>query len=130
MLQLPRKLLQPILIRHFSSYKKKYVTADHEWVGHVNNNIFQMGLTKHAIDEMGEIVYAEFNVKENDIVKENDTIIDLESVKATSSINAPVNLTIQRFNSKVEDNVSALTDKDWLFEFMAEAADVENKLDE
>ena len=132
MFRVTNRLVKPLLNnkRYLCSFPKKFYTPEHEWINQINKNTFQMGLTKHALDQMGEIVYIEMMAQKDETINEDEPILELESVKATSGISAPVDLKLGEINHKVLDDLSQLTDEDWLFEFYTKTADFTNKYED
>lgn len=63
-------------------------TKEHEWV-HVEGGVGTVGLTDHAQNELGDIVYVDLP-KAGTTVEQGKTIGSVESVKAVSDIFSPV----------------------------------------
>jgi glycine cleavage system H protein len=105
------KLLKPTIIpnvRLISStriLKDKEYLPNEEWIAR-ENNIIKLGVTKNAIEQLGELVYIDFNFENNDIVKKDEEIINIESVKSVESICAPFDCKI------IDNNISILEDLD------------------
>ncbi len=77
----------------------KQFTDSHEWVA-INNGVATIGITNHAQEALGKIVFlGTGNV--GDSFKAGEDIGDLESVKATAKIYAPVSGTIVEVNEKL-----------------------------
>ena len=95
----------------------KYASS-HEWARLEDNGTVVVGITDHAQDALGDIVYVELP----DIGAEVDAgaeVAVVESVKAASDIYSPVSGEVVRVNSALEDepelvNNSAYEDG-WLF---------------
>ena len=71
-------------------------TKEHEWV-HVEGNIATIGITDHAQNELGDIVYVDLP-KVGTNVEAGKTFGSVESVKAVSDIYAPVSGEIVEIN--------------------------------
>jgi len=84
------------------NYCKQYLPSE-EWILK-KNNIYHMGLSKNATKQFGEIIYLEYQFNKEDIIKENEEIVVLESVKATDSIKAPFDCVLIENNDEVENN--------------------------
>jgi glycine cleavage system H lipoate-binding protein len=84
-------------------YKKEYTDSE-EWLYHSVEST-KMGLTKKAIEELSELVYIEFLHEKGSIVKKNEDIVEIESVKATNSIIAPFDLVLLQNNLDIENNL-------------------------
>ena len=65
-----------------------YFTKDHEWIS-VDGDIGSVGITKHAAEQLGDIVFIEVPAAGRK-VKQGEQIAVVESVKAASDIYAPV----------------------------------------
>ncbi|NHN87905.1 glycine cleavage system protein GcvH [Acetobacter conturbans] len=79
-----------------------YFTKEHEWL-RVEGDVAVVGITKHAAEELGEIVFFELNVSAND-VQLGDSIAVVESVKAASDVYAPVDGVIVEGNPDLASN--------------------------
>ncbi|OOS21872.1 glycine cleavage system protein GcvH [Moraxella lincolnii] len=79
----------------------KYV-ASHEWLRQEDDGTITVGITEHAQDLLGDIVYVELpEVGEN--VSADDEIAVVESVKAASDVYAPISGEIVAINEELED---------------------------
>ncbi|KAF8412701.1 hypothetical protein HHK36_000669 [Tetracentron sinense] len=75
--------------RGFSSVLKDLKYADsHEWVK-VDGNSATVGITDHAQDHLGDVVYVELP-EVGTTVTQGSSFGAVESVKATSDINSPI----------------------------------------
>jgi glycine cleavage system H protein len=64
-------------------------TGDHEWVLVDGKNIL-LGITDHAQDQLGDIVYLGDFPQPGESVEQGDVVGVIESVKATSDIFSPI----------------------------------------
>lgn len=79
----------------------KYV-ASHEWLRQEDDGTITVGITEHAQDLLGDIVYVELpEMGEN--VSADDEIAVVESVKAASDVYAPISGEIVAINEELED---------------------------
>ena len=79
----------------------KLFTKDHEWI-QVDGNIATLGITDHAQDTLGDIVF--FALPEVGASHStNDAIATVESVKAASDIYMPAAGTITEVNSTLTE---------------------------
>jgi glycine cleavage system H protein len=90
---------------------------EHIWVRLDDQGMVLVGISDHAQEELGEIVYVELPDTEREVVA-GEEIAVIESVKTTSEINAPVSGMIVEVNEQIIDqpeiiNESALDDG-WL----------------
>lgn len=85
-----------------------YYTEDHEWIS-VEGDIATVGITRHAADALGDVVFVE--------MKPAGTAVDkgaecgtVESVKAASEIYAPVSGEIAEVNPGPADAPASLNE--------------------
>jgi glycine cleavage system H protein len=78
-----------------------YYSEDHEWIT-VEGDIATIGITQHAADQLGEIVFIEQKDVGDDFEK-GDEIGVIESVKAASEIYAPIDGEVVEANGALED---------------------------
>ena len=99
-------------IRSISTNKilrEKEYLPNEEWISSTNN-ITKLGITKNAIEQMGEIVYVDYTLENNDIVSKDDEIVVIESVKATESVFAPFDCKIIENNLELVENLDYLNE--------------------
>lgn len=93
-------------------------TKDHHWVW-VKGRVATVGITKHAADQHGEIVFLELP-QEDYSVKKDTSVAVIESVKAATDLSAPISGTIMKVNENLESNMKLLQDspekEGWLYE--------------
>ncbi|HEV3422389.1 MAG TPA: glycine cleavage system protein GcvH [Paraburkholderia sp.] len=92
-------------------------TESHEWVRTEADGTLTVGITDHAQEALGDIVF--FEVQElGKSVDAGDTVAVIESVKAASDIYAPVAGEIIEANTAVADTPDAVNSApydSWLF---------------
>ncbi len=74
----------------------------HEWV-EVNDDIATIGITEHAAELLGDLVYVELPEVDDEITA-SDNIAVVESVKAASDVYAPVSGSIIEINVDLEES--------------------------
>ena len=79
-----------------------YYTEDHEWID-VDGDIATIGITEHAAEQLGDLVFVELPEEGRTVVKEDEVVV-IESVKAASEILAPVDGEIVEVNGALEEN--------------------------
>ncbi|OUR60822.1 glycine cleavage system protein H [Colwellia sp. 39_35_sub15_T18] len=110
----------------------KYATS-HEWVRNEGDGTVTVGITDHAQDLLGDMVFVELP-DVGDEVSTGDDVCVAESVKAASDIYAPVSGEVIEVNEDLEDspelvNSDAFGDG-WLFKLkLDDASELENLLD-
>ena len=107
-------------------------TASHEWVRAEADGTLTVGITDHAQEALGDVVFLELPDTGRVVAKE-EAIAVIESVKAASDIYAPVAGEIIANNQDAVDapeSVNADAYAAWLFKIKpANAADVDALLD-
>lgn len=107
-------------------------TASHEWVRVEADGTLTIGITDHAQEALGDVVFLELPEAGRVVAKE-EAIAVIESVKAASDIYAPVAGEILEANQAALDapeSVNADAYAAWLFKIKpANAADVDGLLD-
>lgn len=109
-----------------------YYSEEHEWVT-VEGDIATVGITQHAADQLGEIVFVEQKEAGDDFEK-GDEIGVIESVKAASEIYAPLDGEVIEANAVLADNPGALNGSPegdaWIYKIkLADAAQLEELMD-
>ena len=108
-------------------------TPSHEWVRLEDDGSLVVGITEHAQEQLGDLVYVETPQIDAEVETEA-AIAVVESVKAASDIYAPVGGTIADANPDLADEPELVnTDpygKGWLFKMTpANATELEQLLD-
>lgn len=89
--------------RAFATVAKDLKYAEsHEWVK-VDGNSATIGITDHAQDHLGDVVYVELP-EVGASVKQFSSFGAVESVKATSDINSPVSGKVVEVNEKLDSS--------------------------
>lgn len=76
-------------------------TKDHEWA-HVDGKMATIGITHHAQDALGEVVFVELPAK-GKMLKKGDTFGVVESIKAVSDLYSPLTGKVVEVNSALVD---------------------------
>lgn len=110
----------------------KYATS-HEWLRLEDDGIVTVGISDHAQELLGDVVYVELPEINSEIAVE-DEIAVVESVKAASDIYAPVSGMVVEINETLEGAPetinSAPYDDGWLFKINpSEISEIDNLLD-
>lgn len=94
----------------------KYATS-HEWVKLEADGTVSVGISDHAQEALGDIVFLELPEVGREINRE-EAVATIESVKAASDIYAPISGTIIAKNDAVADTPEAINNAPydhWLF---------------
>ncbi len=77
-----------------------YYTKDHEWID-VNGSTCRIGITAYAANQLGDITFIDLP-ETGKIIKQGDSMCEIESVKAASDIYTPVSGSVKEVNSSLE----------------------------
>ncbi len=110
----------------------KYCSS-HEWVSSVEDGVVTVGITDHAQDQLGDLVFIELP----EIGAALDTKVEcavVESVKAASDIYSPVSGEVTEVNEALVDSPELVNDDaygdGWLFKIrITDEAELEELLD-
>ncbi len=83
-------------------------TKDHEWV-HVDGNVATIGVTNHAQEQLGAIVYVELP-EDDEEFEQGEVIGAVESTKATADVFSPLSGKIVEINEDLADNPGAVNE--------------------
>ena len=91
-------------------------TESHEWARLAGDTV-TIGITDHAAHTLSDLVYLGLP-KKGDAVSAGTTFGEIESVKAVSDLNCPVDGTVVEVNEALTDNLGDVTNdpygKGWL----------------
>ena len=111
--------------------KLKY-TRSHEWIRTESDGTIIVGITDHAQELLGDLVFIELPEVGKTLAAEQEAAV-VESVKAASDVYAPVAGTITAVNSDLVSSPEAVNQDAyaaWLFKMKpAKAADLDTLLD-
>ena len=93
-------------------------TKDHEWIRLEADGTVTVGITDHAQEALGDIVFVELPEAGRDVV-EGEACAVVESVKAASDVYAPIAGRVTEHNEIVVDEPAivnrAAADEAWFF---------------
>ena len=106
-------------------------TKDHEWVRLEDDGTATVGITDHAQEALGDVVFVELPKLDRELV-DGESCAVVESVKAASDIYAPVAGTVLEVNELLTDD-SSLVNRDpegeaWFFRMEPADPDAFNAL--
>ena len=110
-----------------------YFTREHEWI-RVEGNSATVGISDHAQQALGDIVFAEVPEPGRELAKGQEAAV-VESVKAASDVYSPVGGTVTEGNQAVADD-PALINRDpegegWFFRLeVKDPGELEGLMDE
>ena len=107
-------------------------TKSHEWIRAEADGTITVGITEHAQDLLGDLVFIDLPDVGKELVAEQEAVV-VESVKAAADVYAPVTGTVTEINTAVADAPESVNQDAyaaWLFKMKpANAADVDTLLD-
>ena len=93
-------------------------TRTHEWV-HLKGNLAEVGISDHAQKEISDVVFVELP-KAGRVVKQKESAMVIESVKAAFDIYAPMSGRIVKVNETLKDKPELVNrapyGEGWLFQ--------------
>lgn len=96
-------------------------TTEHEWIA--QQEVSVVGITAHAVEELGEIIFVELPLV-GDVVEAGAACGEVESTKAVSEIYAPMNGEIVEVNEALETSPETLGEDPygagWLFKMKSD----------
>nr|ADI19258.1 glycine cleavage system h protein (lipoate-binding) [uncultured delta proteobacterium HF0200_39L23] len=107
-------------------------TSEHEWM-RIEENKAEIGITNHAQNELGDIVYVELPTLDDEI-DSGEEFGTIESVKAVSPLYMPVSGRIIEINSELQEHPELVNedcyDEGWLVRIeITNAEDTDELLD-
>ncbi|XP_062094953.1 glycine cleavage system H protein 2, mitochondrial [Humulus lupulus] len=119
--------------RGFASVVKDFKYADsHEWVK-VDGNSATVGITDHAQDHLGDVVYVELP-EVGASVTQGESFGAVESVKASSDIYSPVSGKVTEVNEELSTSPGLVNgspyENGWIMKVeISESSEVKNLMD-
>lgn len=110
-----------------------YFTKEHEWV-RVDGDVATVGISNHAQEALGDIVFAEVPEAGKALSKGDDAAV-VESVKAASDVYAPVGGEVVEGNAALADDPSLINrdpeGEGWFFKVkLSDTSELEGLMDE
>lgn len=108
-------------------------TQDHEWV-RLDGDIATVGITDHAQEQLGDIVYVELPEIGKQLAKGDEAAV-VESVKAASEVYAPLSGEVSEVNGALEGapqtvNEAAMSDGWFVKIKVSDTAEFDGLMDE
>lgn len=101
-------------------------TEEHEWLTAAEDGVSTVGITKHAADALGDIVYVQLP-EVGETVTAGETCGELESTKSVSDLYSPATGEVVEINQAVIDDPASVNSdpfgEAWLFKVRVEATD-------
>ena len=81
-------------------------SKEHEWMK-IDGDVATIGITKHASELLGDIVFAELPDKGSNVVKDTTAVV-VESTKAASDVYTPISGEVVDTNQSIVDDPSKI----------------------
>ncbi len=109
-------------------------TEEHEWLRVEDDGTVVIGITEHAAEQLGDIVFVELP-DVGTVVSKDDEVVVIESVKAASDILAPIDGEIVEVNDTIVGEPSKVNEdpegEAWFFKIRIEdASQMDDYMDE
>ncbi|NVK54750.1 MAG: glycine cleavage system protein GcvH [Alteromonadaceae bacterium] len=113
--------------------KELRYAPSHEWVRPEGDGVYTIGITEHAQELLGDMVFVELP-DVGDQVNAGDDVAVAESVKAASDVYAPITGEVVAINEELEDSPELVNSDPfgdgWMFKVKADdEAELEELLD-
>jgi len=110
-----------------------YFTKDHEWI-RVDGNNATVGISSHAQEQLGDIVFAETPQAGRSLRKGEEAAV-VESVKAASDVYSPISGTVIEGNPALADDPAIINNDPegagWFFKLeVTNPSELEGLMDE
>ena len=103
--------------------------ASHEWIRLSEDNVVVVGISDHAQEQLGDIVFVELPSIGDSVVSGDEAAV-VESVKAASEVYSPFNGEVVEVNEALEDNPELVNsspyDDGWFFKLKVSDENLEN----
>ncbi len=109
-------------------------TNDHEWIQLEDHEAAVVGITLHAQDALGDVVFVELPEVGRTVAK-GEAVAVVESVKAASDVYSPVSGEVTEANPAIADDPSVINrdpeGEGWFFKIrLSDPGEVEGMMDE
>ena len=107
-------------------------SKEHEWVN-VEGDVATIGITHHAQDQLGDIVYVELPEVDAEFAA-GDEFGSVESVKAVAEVFMPISGTVTEVNESLEDSPETVNqnphDDGWILKMkISDASELDDLMD-
>tara|TARA_R110000751_G_scaffold2873_5_gene15033 strand:- start:10671 stop:11117 length:447 start_codon:yes stop_codon:yes gene_type:complete len=111
----------------------KKFSKEHEWL-EIDGDVATVGITDHAQQALGDIVYVELPEVGKKLAKDGDAAV-VESVKAASDVYAPVDGEVVEANEELDANPALVNESPendgWFFKIkITDASQLDDLMDE
>jgi len=101
-----------------------HYTAEHEWIQQTSETTIRVGITDHAQDALGDIVFITLPAVGTDVAA-GSACGEVESTKSVSDIYTPVTGVVKEVNEKLANNPEILNSDPYGAGWMIKLSDVD-----
>lgn len=104
-------------------------SATHQWAEKISSTQVRIGISHHAQNALGDVVYVELPELGKEVVA-GQVLAGIESVKTASEIQSPVSGKLVACNTNLEDTPELLNEASlttWVFLLEADAAQLDKE---
>ena len=103
--------------------------ASHEWIRLIDDNVVVVGISDHAQDQLGDVVFVELPGVGDSVVSGDEAAV-VESVKAASEVYSPFTGEVVEVNEALEVNPELVNsspyEDGWFFKLKVSDENLEN----
>ena len=103
--------------------------ASHEWIRLSDDNVVIVGISDHAQEQLGDVVFVELPSIGDSVVSGDEAAV-VESVKAASEVYSPLTGEVVEVNEALENNPELVNsspyDDGWFFKLKVSDENLEN----
>ena len=108
-------------------------SRDHEWVDISNHEAATVGITLHAQDALGDVVFVQLPEDDAEVAS-GDSFAEVESTKSVSDVYSPVSGVVTSVNTLLDASPESINadpyGDGWIFEIeMSDATQLDDMLD-
>ena len=108
-------------------------SKEHEWLSGAENGVATVGITEHAANALGDVVYVSLPQVGEEVAKE-DACVEVESTKSVSDVFSPASGVITSVNEMLNTTPEVInTDPygdGWMFELeISDSSELDETLD-
>jgi glycine cleavage system H protein len=107
-------------------------TSAHEWVRELDGGVVRIGITDHAQDQLGDVVFVQLPTVGDDVTA-GSTIGEVESTKSVADLLAPLSGTVVAVNEALGDTPELINsgpyDDGWMIDVQAHGGIPDDLLD-
>ncbi len=124
------KIILSMQLRTMKVPAQLHYSSLHLWVKHIENDLWETGITDYAQDLLGDIVFLQAPQIGSKLEKDMPCGL-VESVKTSSDLHAPLSGLVTEINESLINAPEGLNDepyKSWIFKFSASNPEQVNDL--